>query len=154
MKDKSKLVKKLDVPFRRTNRQALAKVYKWTEPRFHNAELLKTFRTELRRKMTPAEAAFWKLVQGSKLGRKFRRQHSVWPYVLDFYCPLERLGIELDGEVHAQDEARRHDLERVQFIELFNIKVLRFPNAVVFENPEHILTTITDNFGWQESRAN
>ena len=67
----------------------------------HNLPKLKTFRRKLRSNLTPAEAAFWKIVQNAKLdGRKFRRQHSVGGYILDFYCPAERLGIELDGEVH------------------------------------------------------
>ena len=154
MKRKSELVKKLDVPFKNSNRQALAKVYKWTEPRVHNAGLLKTFRSELRENMTPAEAAFWKLVQRSRLdGRKFRRQHSVGPYVLDFYCSSERLGIELDGEVHAKDEAAMHDLERRQFIELFHIKILRFPNRLVFDDPGFVLSKIRENFGWHATNS-
>ena len=58
--------------------------------------LLQTFRTELRKKVTPAEATLWKYLQRSQLaGRKFRRQHSVGDYILDVYCPSERLATEL-----------------------------------------------------------
>src|SRR5688572_8955958 len=67
---------------------------------------LRTFRTKLRKRMTPAEATFWRIVKGSKVdGLKFRRQHSVGNYVLDFYCPSEKLAIELDGSVHFNEHA-------------------------------------------------
>ena len=69
----------------------------------NNLPYLKTFRKELRNNLTPAEAKFWKIVQNKNLeGRKFRRQHSVGNYILDFYCPSEKLAVELDGEVHLE----------------------------------------------------
>ena len=67
----------------------------------NNKKSLKSFRKELRINLTPAEAKLWTYLQKSKLdGRKFRRQHSVESYILDFYCPAEKLAVELDGEVH------------------------------------------------------
>jgi very-short-patch-repair endonuclease len=67
--------------------------------RLHNLRWLKTRRRQLRRGLTPTEACLWtQLKKGSRLnGRKFRRQHSVGQYVLDFYCPAEKLAVELDG---------------------------------------------------------
>jgi len=51
--------------------------------------------------MTPAEAKLWTYLKGKQLeGRKFRRQHSVSQYILDFYCPASKLAIELDGQAH------------------------------------------------------
>ena len=83
----------------------------------HSLPELRTSRTELRTRLTPAEAAFWNLVKNSKLdGRKFRRQHSVGKYILDFYCPSERLGIELDGHIHFNKKAERYDYERKLFL--------------------------------------
>src|SRR5215213_6964711 len=62
----------------------------------HSRPYLQTFRTRLRKNLTPAEATLWKYLQRSQLdGRKFRRQHSVDDYILDFYCPGERLAVEL-----------------------------------------------------------
>ncbi|MCD9187640.1 MAG: endonuclease domain-containing protein [Pyrinomonadaceae bacterium] len=91
----------------------------------NNLPHLKTFRTELRNNLTPAEAKFWKIVQNKNLeGRKFRRQHSVGSYILDFYCPSERLAVELDGDVHFNDNAREYDYERRLFLEHYGIKVL------------------------------
>jgi very-short-patch-repair endonuclease len=97
-----------------------------SEKNLSNLPHLKTFRRELRNNLTPAEARFWKVVQNKNLeGRKFRRQHSVGNYILDFYCPSEKLVIELDGEVHFGDKARVYDRERRLFLEHFGIKVLR-----------------------------
>ena len=73
----------------------------------HEIPELKTFRRELRHNLTPAEAALWKMIRGSRLdGRKFRRQHSVGLYILDFYCPAEKLAVELDGQVHSSGQAQ------------------------------------------------
>jgi very-short-patch-repair endonuclease len=120
--------------------------------RLHSLPKLQTFRTELRQHLTPAEATLWKYLQGSKLeGRKFRRQHSVGNYILDFYCPTERLGIELDGEVHNSDQAMAYDHERKLFLKAFDIKVLRFENKFVFDEIEWVLHRIKTEFGWYES---
>src|ERR1035437_3518192 len=83
---------------------------------FNNLPLLKTFRTKLRKGLTPAEAAFWRIVKNSRLdGKKFRRQHSIGRYILDFYCPSERLGIELDGDGHFSEQKQWYDSERKIF---------------------------------------
>ena len=125
--------------------------YKRSPSDIHNLPNLRTFRTKLRSSLTPAEAAFWKIVQDSKLdGRKFRRQHSVGGYILDFYCPSEKLAVELDGEVHFHDAAREYDYERKLFLQHFGIKVIRFENKQVFEDVEFVLYLIRLNFGWRE----
>ena len=111
----------------------------------------KTFRRELRNNLTPAEAKLWTLLQGKQLdGRKFRRQHSVDKYVLDFYCPEEKLALELDGEGHFTATGIEYDLERDAFISQFGIKVLRFENRWVWDNPEGLLEEIKSNFGWSK----
>ncbi len=115
----------------------------------NNLPYLKTFRKKLRNNLTPAEAKFWTLVQNSKLeGRKFRRQHSVGNYILDFYCPSEKLAIELDGEVHFNETAQLKDAERTMFLNYYGIKVLRFENKLVFEQTEQVLDEIKESFGW------
>jgi very-short-patch-repair endonuclease len=69
--------------------------------KIHNVKQLKERRKQLRNSLTSAEAKLWGLLKDSQLeNRKFRRQHSVGPYILDFYCPSEKLCIELDGEIH------------------------------------------------------
>ena len=115
----------------------------------HSLPELHTFRTELRKQLTPAEARFWTIVKSSKLdGRKFRRQHSVGRYILDFYCPAERLGIELDGNVHFHEAAREYDYERKLFLEYFGIKIIRFENKLVFDDEDFVVRNIQYWFGW------
>jgi very-short-patch-repair endonuclease len=101
-------------------------------------------RKELRNHSTSAEATLWNLLKNNQIAKlKFRRQHSVGPYVLDFYCPKLKLAIELDGEVHNRQQD--YDEKRTSFLtEIKNIKVLRFENRTVFENAEQILKEIEE----------
>jgi len=115
----------------------------------HSLPELKRFRKKLRKHLSPAEASFWNLVKNSQLdGRKFRRQHSVGPYILDFYCPSEKLAVELDGEVHFHERAIEYDRERSLFIQHFGIKIIRFENRAVFEAPNKVRVRIRGEFGW------
>ncbi|MBU3982046.1 MAG: DUF559 domain-containing protein, partial [Proteobacteria bacterium] len=76
-------------------------------------------RKGLRNNATPAEIKLWGMLQHSNLGGyKFRRQHSVGSYILDFYCPFEKLAIELDGDTHFTDEAIAHDMKRTSMISI------------------------------------
>ena len=114
----------------------------------NNKSSLKTFRRQLRNNLTPAEAKLWTYLQNKQLeGRKFRRQFSVDNYILDFYCPSEKLGIELDGEVHNIETQAKYDIERDLFLSYYGIKVLRFENKVVFENSDYLLECIKKEFG-------
>ena len=119
--------------------------------RINNLPKLKTFRKKLRNNLTPAEATFWKVVKNKQFeNRKFRRQHSIGSYILDFYCPSEKLAMELDGEVHFVDKQRVYDRERRLFLEHFGVKVLRFENRIVFEELIWMLDVIKNNFGWNK----
>ena len=87
----------------------------------------------------------WKNLQGSRLdGKKFRRQHSVGKYVLDFYCPECRLAVELDGEAHFTSIRAEYDVARDEFIRSLKIRTVRFENRLVFENLESVLETIKE----------
>jgi len=104
-------------------------------------------RRALRANLTPAEAALWRLLQRSQLqGRKFRRQHSIGPYIVDVYCPSERLVLELDGSAHDRDQAAARDLNRERFLVSAGLTVLRLENRQVFENPEGVLKLIRQQF--------
>lgn len=106
-----------------------------------NISRTKTFRKHLRNEGTPAEAVLWKMLKGKQVfDLKFRRQHSVESYILDFYCPSLHLAIELDGEVHVMKED--YDETRTIFLNKEGICVLRFENRVVFENPQTIIEEI------------
>ena len=99
----------------------------------YNRPVLKSRRKDLRNNSTPAEKQLWSLLQQSNLGGyKFRRQHSVGSYILDFYCPEEKLAIELDGDSHFSDDAMVYDCERTAYLNALNIRVLRFLNTDVY----------------------
>ncbi len=111
--------------------------------RIHNRKSMKDLRRHLRHSLTPAEATLWNALQGSKLaGKKFRRQHSIGNYVVDFYCPECKLAVELDGEKHFNSIASQYDLRRTEFLRGHSIRVLRFENRAVFENPQGVLQAI------------
>lgn len=111
--------------------------------KIYNHEILKERRKELRNNLTIAEAVLWKYLQGRKFhGRKFRRQHSMGTYIVDFYCPEEKLAIELDGEVHRNDKVYSQDLQKMQYFKNLGIQVLRFENKLVFEQLEFVLIKI------------
>ncbi len=113
----------------------------------HTLPHLREFRNDLRKNLTPAEAAFWKIVKASKFeGRKFIRQHSVGNYILDFYCPSEKLAIELDGARHFTGAGAADDRERSAYLESKGIRVLRFENREVFDETEWVLDIIRLNF--------
>ena len=85
---------------------------------------------QLRRKETWAEKLMWRWLRGRRFsGYKFRRQHPLGEYTLDFFCEEARLNIELDGSQHGFPDQRKHDLEREKFLIHLGIKTLRFWNS-------------------------
>ncbi len=111
--------------------------------KLHNQKYLKPIRKELRNYGTSAEATLWTYLQNKKLGgRKFRRQHSVGNYVLDFYCPQERLAIELDGDYHGSSAGYQADKVRDTYLNSLGISVIRFENEMVFKAIEEVLEKI------------
>jgi len=113
----------------------------------HNRKYLKENRKELRNNLTPAEAELWKYLKAGQLqGRKFRRQHSIGNHILDFYCPSERMAIELDGQIHYNSITEYFDEKRDATLQVLGIKVLRYENKDVFQNLEAILQEISNNF--------
>jgi predicted house-cleaning NTP pyrophosphatase (Maf/HAM1 superfamily)/very-short-patch-repair endonuclease len=106
------------------------------------AELLR-FARELRTTQTDAESLMWRLLCNRRLANcKFRRQHPIKPYILDFYCHERRLAIELEGGQHNTDFARRADENRSQFLDKQGIRVLRFWNHDVLQETDTVLEAI------------
>jgi very-short-patch-repair endonuclease len=122
--------------------------------RLHNLPAMKTRRRQLRNAPTTAEKRLWQGLRASQVsGRKFRRQHSIGPYVLDFYCPDCRLAVELDGQAHFNSMASEYDLRREKFLKSLSIRVLRFENRAVFENPEGVLHQIRESLADRDDAA-
>ena len=95
----------------------------------NNRPELKPNRKNLRNNLTPAEAALWKLLKSKQLEkRKFRRQHSVGNYILDFYCHSLKLAIEVDGSIHNLNEVKQNDEVRQKQLEQSGLTFLRFSN--------------------------
>ncbi len=113
----------------------------------HNLKEYKPLRKNLRNNSTSAEAGLWNYLKGKKLlGRKFRRQASIGNYIVDFYCPGEKLVIELDGEVHQYDKNNEDDRHRDIYMKHLGITVLRFENKLVFEYLDKVLKEIEKHF--------
>jgi very-short-patch-repair endonuclease len=107
-----------------------------------NIPNLKPQRTKLRNHLTPEELLLWKCIRLKQLGFTFRRQFSVGPYVLDFYCPSKRLAIELDGFQHHTKDRKEYDNYRTQYLNALNIQVLRFSNQEILANIQNVVSKI------------
>ena len=111
--------------------------------RVFNKNFLKGKRRKLRNNPTYAEKYLWYELKKSQLkGRKFRRQVSIGNYIVDFYCPAEKLVIELDGKGHFEEEQMKYDEIRTKYLQSIGISVLRFDNQEILYNTESVLTKI------------
>jgi very-short-patch-repair endonuclease len=108
----------------------------------HNTKSKNEHRRELRHKLTSAEAVLWLSLKNSQLGAKFRRQHSIGPYIADFFCPVFRVIVELDGAGHKTEYGVERDFRRTEFLKRFGVRVIRFENKAVFQDLEGVLDAI------------
>ena len=98
----------------------------------HNKSSLKTIRKDLRNNSTEQECSLWEQLKGSKLDNiKFRRQHSIGNYIVDFYCPEKKLIIEVDGEIHLSKEAIEKDKHRDENLRDMGFKIIRIENKEI-----------------------
>ena len=97
----------------------------------------------LRRAATDAEKKLWPFLRNRKLkGKKFRRQHAFADYIIDFYCHECRLGVELDGNFHKENDQKEYDASRTRLLNEFKITILRFWNHEVMNEPEKVVEKI------------
>ncbi|MFH0762160.1 MAG: endonuclease domain-containing protein [Bacteroidota bacterium] len=97
----------------------------------------------LRELSTPAEKILWEELRNRRLGGfKFRRQHPLLDYILDFYCKEKQLAIEIDGSIHRIDEIHERDVRRASRLIKHGIHILRFSNYQVINNKEIVLNEI------------
>jgi very-short-patch-repair endonuclease len=88
----------------------------------------------LRREMTKPEVILWSVLRDDALGGlRFRRQHPVGPYILDFYCAALQLCIDIDGQTHNTPEAERHDEARTAWLAAKGVRVIRFAAADILD---------------------
>lgn len=109
----------------------------------YNNKTFRDRRRELRNNQTPAEKILWKYVSKNKIQKlRFLRQYGVGSYILDFFCPKIRLGIELDGSVHKEKENKIYDKDREKYLENLDINIIRFWNDDVLENTKEVIENI------------
>ena len=95
----------------------------------------------MRRAPTSAEDRLWQELRGGRLdGLRFRRQHAVGRFILDFYCVKAGLVVEVDGPIH--DKQREQDQEREAYLEARGLRILRFSNHEVLENTQAVIDAI------------
>ena len=94
--------------------------------------------------MTPAEIRLWSRLRGRQMKLlKFRRQHGIGPYIVDFYCPDLSLVIEVDGDVHADENRITRDKERESYLASLGIHVIRYSNNDILKNIDGVLEDLS-----------
>ncbi|MFN0158775.1 MAG: endonuclease domain-containing protein [Bacteroidota bacterium] len=111
------------------------------QPIIHYNPRLKEFARQLRRESTLSEVLLWKELKGKQMmGYDFHRQKPIDEYIVDFYCPVLRLAIEIDGISHAFNQ--QNDEQRQKRLETLGIRFLRFDDLNVKFQMEKVLETI------------
>ena len=101
---------------------------------------------DLRKRQTEAEAVLWEELRKRKLGgHKIRRQHPFGSYIADFYCPVRKLVIEIDGGIHDDKAVKEYDEIRQKAIEFYGIRVIRFRNEDVLRRMKFVLAEVERN---------
>ena len=105
-------------------------------------ELLKVNAKENRRNMTDAESIFWQKAKGSGLGEKCRRQYVIGDYIVDFFFRKSMLIVEIDGGYHTTKEQQQKDVERQDWLEHNDYRVLRFTNVQVLCDIDNVISRL------------
>jgi very-short-patch-repair endonuclease len=95
---------------------------------------------KFRRELSLPEKVLWVRLRGTEI--RFRRQHPIGPYVLDFYCPVASLAIEVDGAAHDFGDRPRRDDVRIEWLRSQGIDVLRIPAKDVLADPDEIADAV------------
>src|SRR4051794_14839001 len=96
----------------------------------------------LRRRMTPPEVRLWVQLRREVQGHRFRRQHPLGPFVLDFYCHGAKLAVEVDGQQHWIGDAQLRDIERDAWLETRGVRVLRLSASLIFTDMDAAIRAI------------
>jgi len=98
----------------------------------------------LRKRMTPPERRLWNVLKGRPDGFKFRRQHPLGPFVLDFFCHEAAVAVEIDGLAHELGSNPLRDIRRDAFVAEHGVTTLRFRAIDLRDNLEGVVTFIVD----------
>lgn len=123
--------------------------YKTAHPASYG--FLKQYSDYMRHNPTEAESALWDLLRGKALERKFRRQHAIGDFIVDFVCLSEQLVIEVDGGYHFIPRQQEADRLRTMILNDMGFKELRFTNEQIIGDPEHVIEIIRQAFSAQKA---
>ena len=116
------------------------------QEKIFNKNSIKGIRQHLRNNTTYSESRLWTKLRGRQLcGLKFRRQHGIDRYIVDFYCPELRVAIEIDGDSHYDEHGFVVEKQRENLIESLGITLLRFTNIEVNQNINGVLDKIVES---------
>ncbi len=115
----------------------------------NNSHLLLERAKEMRANPTPAESALWQSLKGKKLDSKFRQQHLIEDYIVDFVCLSKQLVVEVDGKIH--ESQVEEDAKRAEILENNGYKVIRFINEEVLGDIDAVLEKISKELSQRES---
>lgn len=106
-------------------------------------EKLKPLVREMRHQPTPAEDALWQKLRNRQVqGAKFRRQHSIEGFIVDFVCVEHRLIIEVDGSIHEMPDQQSYDEQRQAFLEAQGFCIMRFTNDAALQSIDAVVEAI------------
>ena len=95
--------------------------------------------------MTGPETRLWSRLRARQLqGLKFRRQHGIGPYIVDFYCPEQSLVIEVDGDSHADGNQVMKDKQRETYLQSLGLRVIRYINDDIVNNLDGVLEDLAE----------
>jgi very-short-patch-repair endonuclease len=108
-------------------------------------EKLKPLARDMRHQPTPAEDVLWQRLRHRQVKQaKFRRQHSIDGFIVDFVCIPQRLIVEIDGSIHDSPDRQRYDAERQARLEALGFRVIRFTNGKVLQSTDSVVAVIAD----------
>jgi very-short-patch-repair endonuclease len=113
-----------------------------TRHRFH--PIILQHAREMCHPQTPAETTVWRYLRNRNLGFKFRRQHPIVRFIIDFYCAELKLCIEVDGNTHLEEDQLEYDAARTEYLEMPGRKVIRFTNEDVRYNIQAVIQAIRE----------
>ena len=117
-------------------------------PRYTNRAIhrdIKERARHMRQHPTVAEAILWQRLRHKRVGGfRFRRQHPIGRFIVDFYCAEKKLVVEVDGETHSQLGSEEYDSQRQLFLQHMGLKVLRFANEQVIGETDAVVEAIAE----------
>jgi len=100
----------------------------------------RTLRSKLRSQMTSPEQVMWTHLRSKQFNSlKFRRQHGIGDFIVDFYCPEKHVVIEIDGDTHAEEKQIQLDKIRESYLKSLGVRIIRYCNYDIMTNIEGVL---------------